>query len=149
MIPESLRPISEHEAIRRLDTLELRTVRHSVRDMIADDRKAAKWLTAQAERFEAEGRADLAARYRRRAADRLSSANVLSARYLSAECKDCGGEFSPHDLKAGMCRWCANEADGYCACGSEPEPGFAMCGPCAAEEAADEKFHSLHEVGLL
>lgn len=64
-------------------------------------------------------------------------------------CVVCGDDFGTELLKDGVCGYCANEADGYCACGSEPEPGYSMCGRCSEEEAADVRFHELYEEGLL
>lgn len=60
-------------------------------------------------------------------------------------CRTCGDEFGRAKLMAGECDGCRNEADGLCWCGGEPIPGHDRCAECQADEAADVRFHAMHE----
>lgn len=63
-------------------------------------------------------------------------------------CASCGDEYGSSNLNAdGVCRGCHNEADGLCWCGADPLPGYRMCGECSADQAADVRFHAMHEAG--
>lgn len=63
-------------------------------------------------------------------------------------CAVCEDEYGAANLGPnGICEGCVNEADGLCWCGGEPIPGYDMCGQCSADEAADVRFHAMHEDG--